>query len=96
VAQRLSVLTETADGFVVAERDLELRGPGEVLGTRQAGAPRLRFAGFAGEGTKLLVAAREAARDLLERDPELSQHPDVLAELERRKAADAAITADAG
>ncbi len=96
VAKRLSILTETSDGFVVAERDLELRGPGEVLGTRQAGAPRLRFAGFAGEGTKLLVAAREAARDLLERDPGLVRHPEVVAELLRRNAAEAAITADAG
>ena len=96
VAGRLSILTETSDGFVVAERDLELRGPGEMLGTRQAGAPRLRFAGFAGEGTKLLVAARDAARDLLESDPDLSLHPEVKAELQRRRADDAAITADAG
>jgi ATP-dependent DNA helicase RecG len=93
---RLSILTETHDGFVVAERDLELRGPGEVLGTRQAGAPRLRFAGFAGEGTKLLVEAREAARALLDADPGLRRHPQVIAELERRNAADAAVTADAG
>ena len=96
VAARLSILTETADGFVVAERDLELRGPGEMLGTRQAGAPRLRFAGFAGEGTKLLVAAREAARGLLEKDPQLQEHAEVEAELVRRGAAEAAITADAG
>jgi RecG-like helicase len=67
-----------------------------VLGTRQAGAPRLRFAGFAGEGTKLLVEAREAARALLDADPGLRRHPQVLAELERRNAADAAVTADAG
>lgn len=95
-AVRLSVLTETADGFAVAERDLEFRGPGEVFGTRQAGAPRLRFAGFAGEGTKLLVAAREAAAGLLERDPGLHAHPDVVAELQRRGGEAVARAADAG
>jgi ATP-dependent DNA helicase RecG len=95
-AQRLGVLTETADGFAVAERDLEFRGPGEVFGTRQAGAPRLRFAGFAGEGTKLLVQAREAAAGLLERDPSLSEHPQVVAELARRGGDAVTRAADAG
>lgn len=95
-AVRLSVLTETADGFVVAERDLEFRGPGEMFGTRQAGAPRLRFAGFAGEGTKLLVQAREAAQGLLERDPQLTSHPATAAELVRRGGDEAARCADAG
>lgn len=96
VFRRLAVLTETHDGFVVAERDLAMRGPGEVFGTRQAGAPRLRFAGFAGEGTKLLVAAREAARALLERDPDLSAHPEVVRELERRRVDEVVVAADAG
>ncbi len=95
-ARRLSVLTETADGFAVAERDLEFRGPGEVFGTRQAGAPRLRFAGFAGEGTRLLVSAREAAAGLLERDPQLARHPAVQAELVRRGGEEVARCADAG
>lgn len=95
-AKRIGVLTETADGFAVAERDLEFRGPGEVFGTRQAGAPRLRFTGFAGEGTKLLVAAREAAAGLLERDPDLSQHPEVVTELTRRGGEAVARAADAG
>lgn len=95
-AQRLSVLTETSDGFAVAERDLEFRGPGEVFGTRQAGAPRLRFAGFAGEGTRLLVAAREAAAGLLERDPSLAAHPEVAHELRRRGGDAVARAADAG
>lgn len=95
-AKRIGVLTETADGFAVAERDLEFRGPGEVFGTRQAGAPRLRFTGFAGEGTKLLVAAREAAGGLLERDPDLSDHPEVVAELTRRGGEAVARAADAG
>ncbi len=95
-ARRLAVLTETSDGFAVAERDLEYRGPGEVFGTRQAGAPRLRFAGFAGEGTRLLVSAREAAAGLLERDPTLASHPVVRAELARRGGDEVARCADAG
>jgi ATP-dependent DNA helicase RecG len=86
VAQRLGVLTQTTDGFVVAERDLELRGPGEVFGTRQAGAPRLRFWSFAGEGSRMLVAARETAAALLAADPGLVRHPEVRAELQRRHA----------
>lgn len=96
VHQRLSVMTETTDGFVIAERDLAFRGPGEVFGTRQAGAPRLRFAGFAGEGTKLIVAARDAAQALLERDPGLRGFPEVRAELARRQVGTAVIAADAG
>ena len=95
-ARRLGVLTETSDGFAVAERDLEFRGPGEVFGTRQAGAPRLRFAGFAGEGTKLLVQAREAAAGLLKLDPGLEAHPEVVAELARRGGEAVARAADAG
>ncbi len=95
-ARRIGVLTETADGFAVAERDLEYRGPGEVFGTRQAGAPRLRFTGFAGEGTKMLVAARDAAAGLLERDPDLSGHPEVVTELARRGGEAVVRAADAG
>ncbi len=69
--ERLRVLTETNDGFVIAERDLEFRGPGEFLGVRQHGLPRFSVADLAGD-TRLLVRAREDAFELLERDPELS------------------------
>jgi len=94
--RRLEVLTETSDGFVVAERDLAMRGPGEVFGTRQAGAPRLRFAGLAGEGTKLLVEARDAAKGLLAKDPALERHPELAEELARRRSEATAIAADSG
>ncbi len=95
-AERLKVMVDTCDGFQVAERDLELRGPGEIFGTRQAGVPRLRYYGFAGEGLHLLVAARRAAQGLLEEDPELSAHAPVLRELNRRLAVQAVYSADAG
>ncbi len=83
-AARLQVLVDTCDGFRVAERDLAERGPGELFGLRQAGAPRLRIAGLAGEVTRLLEAARGAAQEILARDPDLAAHPELRAELERR------------
>jgi ATP-dependent DNA helicase RecG len=89
-------MVDTCDGFQVAERDLELRGPGEIFGTRQAGVPRLRYYGFAGEGLHLLVAARNAAQRLLDGDPELTEHPQVGRELNRRLAVQAVYSADAG
>ncbi len=94
--QRLSILTETTDGFVVAERDLALRGPGELFGTRQAGVPRLRFLGFAGDGTRMLVRAREAAAALLAEDPTLARHPRLRAAMHRREDEDPVYSADAG
>jgi ATP-dependent DNA helicase RecG len=69
--ERLSFLTTCTDGFAISEKDLELRGPGELLGTRQAGLPRLRFAAEAMADLARLVAARDTARDLLDADPEL-------------------------
>jgi ATP-dependent DNA helicase RecG len=66
---RLKVIFEETDGFEIARHDLALRGPGEVLGERQSGAPLLRFADL--ERDEPLVAqAREAAESLLEHDPE--------------------------
>jgi ATP-dependent DNA helicase RecG len=68
---RLSVLRETDDGFRIAEEDLRLRGAGEVLGVRQSGLPAFRLADLAHHG-ELLAAARDDARLLLERDPDLT------------------------
>ncbi|MEM9458261.1 MAG: ATP-dependent DNA helicase RecG [Myxococcota bacterium] len=95
-AQRLGILTETADGFAVAEHDLAQRGPGEIFGTRQAGVPRLRFLGFAGDGTRMLVQARAAAQALLDEDPELSAHPRLRYALEQRERDAPVYSADAG
>jgi ATP-dependent DNA helicase RecG len=68
--ERLKVLRETDDGFVIAETDLELRGAGELLGTRQSGMPQFQLADLA-DHAELLAVARDDARLILERDPEL-------------------------
>jgi len=67
--ERLRAMAETNDGFEIARRDLEIRGPGEFLGARQSGAPLLRFADLATD-THLLDWAREAAALMLNRYPE--------------------------
>jgi len=64
------VLCTTSDGFVVAERDLELRGPGDIEGTRQSGALQFRLADILAD-RPLLEAARERATQLLDQDPGL-------------------------
>lgn len=71
---RLKVMTKTTDGFKIAEEDLRLRGPGDFFGVRQHGLPGLRVADI-GCDTKLLQEAQAAARQLLERDPDLREHP---------------------
>ena len=82
---RLQVLAQTTDGFVVAERDLELRGPGEMLGTRQSGLPDLVVANLARDG-RLVEQAKEVSERLLSQDPELSapEHRRLHSELMRR------------
>ena len=68
--ERIQVLADTSDGFVIAEKDLEIRGPGEFLGVRQHGLPRFSVADLAHD-SRLLVAAREDAFEFLGRHPEL-------------------------
>ncbi len=58
--QRLKIFRETTDGFVIAKKDLELRGPGEFLGSRQSGVPLLRFANF-DQDSELVDKAKELA-----------------------------------
>jgi ATP-dependent DNA helicase RecG len=67
--ERLAVMAETNDGFVLAEKDLEQRGPGQFLGTRQAGFSELQMASLT--DVRLIEKARKQASALLERDPEL-------------------------
>jgi ATP-dependent DNA helicase RecG len=66
--ERLKVIYENADGFAIAQRDLELRGPGEVLGERQSGAPLLRFADIERDAA-LVGQAIAAAAEMAERHP---------------------------
>jgi ATP-dependent DNA helicase RecG len=70
--QRLRTLTEHDDGFVIAERDLEIRGPGEFLGTRQSGLPELRVAHLIRD-QRVLAEARHEAFALVAEDPHLSR-----------------------
>ncbi|MBX9687304.1 MAG: ATP-dependent DNA helicase RecG [Candidatus Obscuribacterales bacterium] len=72
--QRLGIMTETNDGFVVAEKDLELRGPGEFLGVRQSGMPEMCLADIV-QDAKILEAARKIAIEIVKEDPELSGYP---------------------
>ena len=85
--QRLEVLVRTSDGFEIAEMDLRLRGPGQVLGTRQSGLPDLALASLTEDGT-VLEEARDVARMITAADPELQQHQGLahaLAEQRRRQ-----------
>lgn len=68
---RLEMMRETEDGFRIAEEDLRLRGEGEVLGTRQSGLAAFRLARPEVDGD-LLLAARDDARLIVERDPGLA------------------------
>jgi ATP-dependent DNA helicase RecG len=68
--QRLKILRETEDGFLIAEEDLRLRGTGDLLGTRQSGFPEFRVADLDAHGD-LLPAARDDAALVLAKDPDL-------------------------
>jgi ATP-dependent DNA helicase RecG len=68
--QRLSVLAATTDGFKIAEEDLRLRGPGEMMGTRQHGLPELRVANLVSDIDLLRMAQQDAGR-IVQQDPQL-------------------------
>ena len=67
---RIKILRESEDGFLIAEEDLRLRGAGDLLGAAQSGFPRFRLADVAAHG-ELLSAARDDAKMIVEKDPEL-------------------------
>ncbi|MFH0992391.1 MAG: ATP-dependent DNA helicase RecG [bacterium] len=82
--KRLETMVQTTDGFVIAEVDLQLRGPGEFFGTQQSGIPAFKIANLAEDG-ELLAAAREAAFALVSRDPHLrlTEHQGIRARFEQ-------------
>ena len=69
--QRFDIMTQTNDGFRIAEKDLELRGPGDFFGARQSGLPTLRIADLMTD-TRVMYAAGRDAKRILEADPSLS------------------------
>ena len=84
---KLSIMSETSDGFRIAERDLQLRGPGEILGTRQSGLPDLVLADVSRD-SKLLDEAHFESEKILADDPWLRsvEHKGLLTEVSRRYA----------
>jgi len=69
--EKLRVIEQSADGFEIAEADLRLRGPGELMGTRQSGMSAIRFPEFLAD-TELIRQARDLAETLLDQDPDLA------------------------
>ena len=68
--QRINTMVATTDGFKIAEADLKLRGPGMIDGTQQSGVLQMRIADLAQDG-RILAVARDHAKNILQRDPEL-------------------------
>lgn len=81
--QRLEVLAQSQDGFFIAEMDMRLRGPGEVLGTRQSGLPDFILASLV-DDQEILILARDAAEKVIDKDPTIDLFPRMKAELDSR------------
>ncbi len=83
---RIATMVNTNDGFVIAETDLRLRGPGDLLGTQQSGLPQLRIADLV-EDQELLQQARQVALRVLEVDPDLTdpRHAPIANTMRERK-----------
>lgn len=69
--KRIETMVRSSDGFEIAEVDLQLRGPGDLMGTQQSGLLNLKIADLA-KDSQLVILARDAARSILEKDPNLS------------------------
>ena len=75
--ERLKTLSETSDGFLIAEKDLDIRGPGELLGTKQSGLAELRVGDIARDFS-VMEEARRDAFGVVERDPKLSDADNIM------------------
>ncbi|MCP9912305.1 ATP-dependent DNA helicase RecG [Cyanobium sp. BA20m-14] len=82
--QRLELLVRSSDGFEIAEMDLRLRGPGQVLGTRQSGLPDLALASLTDDGD-VLELARAVAQEITQADPSLQAHPGLAQALDEQR-----------
>jgi ATP-dependent DNA helicase RecG len=69
--ERMKIMTSTNNGFIIAEKDLDMRGPGDIEGTRQSGVLNFKLASIV-QDRSLLEVARSFAEDIMENDPELS------------------------
>lgn len=86
--QRAQIMERTSDGFKIAEADLELRGPGEFMGTRQSGLPGFKMANLVRD-LSILKLARKAAFQLIEKDPEMvsPEHHQIRESLKEKQSA---------
>ena len=82
-ADRLEAVAATTDGFELAERDLAIRGEGQLFGERQSGLPDLKLARLLHD-RDLIDATRALAREVIADDPDLQHHPSLRAEVLRR------------
>lgn len=79
--ERLVALQESNDGFVLAQKDLDMRGPGDFFGTQQSGLPDLRVAHLS--DVELVALSQEAAKELLADDPTLDEYPQLARQIDR-------------
>jgi ATP-dependent DNA helicase RecG len=86
--KRMTTMVSTSDGFKIAEVDMELRGPGDIMGTQQSGILNFKIANLATDG-KIIEVARQEAKSILQSDPELNSpiNQVLKTELNRRMAA---------
>lgn len=80
-SERIKTLEKTNDGFAIAEKDLQLRGPGQFFGTLQSGIPDIAMENLG--NIKLIKFAREEARNILVKDPQLKSHPAIRTALQK-------------
>jgi ATP-dependent DNA helicase RecG len=75
--KRMETMVMTNDGFQISEVDLQLRGPGDLMGTQQSGVLNLKLADLARDG-QIVTLARETARAILDKDPDLLSPENIL------------------